>query len=204
MVRTESKVSSCAERRAVAAHNFYLGEMPMSDVRLKLAPPWITYVNKLQALFDPDPQLAFNIDYDEMTVTIAGNNGDKNAALWCLLPEEKIFGNIVLRIVIDGPVSNIAFTTQKALFDTAFDGNPIYAYSVTPGDESWFYSATYVVFKNCVVQFFNDNLNDCHGVLSTLYQDIASEIFEDADLNGVYYNTDIERGNLGKPLGEWP
>ena len=176
----------------------------MSDVRLKLAPPWITYINKLQALFDPDPQLAFNIDYDKMTVTIAGNNGDKNAALWCLLPEEKVFGNIALKIAIDGPISNIAFTTQKELFDTAFSGNPVYAYAVTPGDETWFYSATYVVFKNCVVQFFNDNLNDCHGVLSTLYQDIASEIFEDADLNGVYYNTDIERGNLGKPLGEWP
>lgn len=176
----------------------------MSDVRLKLAPPWITYVNKLEALFDPDPQLAFNIDYDEMTVTIAGNNEDKNTALWCLLPEEKIFGNIVLKIVIDGPIDNIAFRTQKELFDTAFAGNPVYAYSVTPSGESWFYSATYVVFKNCVVQFFNDNLNDCHGVLSTLYQDIASEIFEDANLNGVYYNTDIERGNLGKPLGEWP
>ena len=63
---------------------------------------------------------------------------------------------------------------------------------------------TYVVFKNCVVQFFNDNLNDCHGLISTLYQDIAAEIFEDANLNGVYYNTDVERGALGMPLGEWP
>ena len=79
-----------------------------------------------------------------------------------------------------------------------------YAYSITPGDNVWFYGATYVVFKNCVVQFFNDNLNDCHGIISTLYQDIAAELFKDADLIGVYYNTDVERGQLGMPLGEWP
>lgn len=176
----------------------------MNDVRLKISPPWVTYINKLQALFDGDPAIAFNIDYDNMTVALAGYNGEKNAALQRLLPAEKKFGNVVLKIVIDGPIANIAFPTQKDLFDTAFAGNPAYAYSVTPGDDVWFFSSTYVVFKNCVVQFFADNLNDCHGVISTLYQDIAAEIFEDTDLHGVYYNTDIEVGKLGKPLGEWP
>ena len=177
----------------------------MNDVRLKISPPWVTYINKLQALFDGDPQIAFNIDYNNMIVTLAGNNGEKNAALQRLLPVEKKFGNVILHIVVDGPIANIAFPTQKALFDTAFKGNPAYAYSVSPADEGYyFFSMTYVVFKNCVVQFFNDNLNDCHGLISTLYQDIAAEIFEDANLNGVYYNTDVEVGKLGKPLGEWP
>lgn len=176
----------------------------MQTPRLKLSPPWITYINMLEALFDGDPQIAFNVDYNYMIVTLAGNNGEKNAALQRLLPTEKKFGNITLKIIIDGPIANIAFPTQKALFDTAFNGNPAYAYSVTPGDDTWFFSATYVVFKNCVVQFFNDNLNDCHGLVSTLYQDIAAEIFEEANLGNVYYNTDVERGALGMPLGEWP
>ena len=176
----------------------------MQTPRLKISPPWVTYMNKLQALFDGDPQIAFNIDYENMTVALAGNNGDKNAALQRLLPSEKSFGNITLKIIVDGPISNIAFPTQKDLFDTAFTGNPAYAYSVSPSADTWFSSMTYVVFKNCVVQFFNDNLNDCHGLISTLYQDIAAEIFEDANLNGVYYNTDVERGALGMPLGEWP
>ena len=175
----------------------------MNDVRLKISPPWVTYVNKLQALFDGDPQIAFNINYELMAVTLAGNNGDKNAALLKLLPSEKKFGNVTLSIIIDGPISNIAFPTKKDLFDTAFSGNPAYAYSVTPGENYWF-SVTYVVFKNHVVQFFNDNLNDCHGIISTLYQDIAAEIFEDAGLDAVYYNTDVEVGKLGMPLGEWP
>ena len=177
----------------------------MADVRLKLSPPWITYINKLEALFDGDPQLAFNIDMSVPSVTISGYNGDKNAALQKLLPTEKAFGNIVLKINIDGPISNLAFPTAKSLFETAFGGNPAFAYAIAPAEEGyWFFSLTYVVFKNCVVQFFNDNLNDCHGLVSTLYQDIADEIFEDAGLVNVYYNTDVEVGKLGKPLGEWP
>ena len=176
----------------------------MQTPRLKISPPWVTYMNKLQALFDGDPQIAFNIDYDNLTVALAGNNGEKNAALQRLLPTEKQFGNVTLHIIVDGPIANIAFPTQKDLFDTAFKGNPAYAYSVSPSADTWFFNMTYVVFKNCVVQFFNDNLNDCHGLISTLYQDIAAEIFEDANLNGVYYNTDVEVGKLGAPLGEWP
>lgn len=177
----------------------------MNDVRLKISPPWVTYVNKLQALFDGDPQIAFNIDYENMRVVLAGNNADKNAALVRLLPAEKKFGNVTLYIEVDGPVSNLAFPTPKSLFDTAFSGNPAYAYSICPVDEGYyFFSLTYVVFKNCVVQFFNDNLNDCHGLISTLYQDIAAEIFEDVNLHNVYYNTDVEVGKLGMPLGEWP
>ena len=62
----------------------------------------------------------------------------------------------------------------------------------------------YVVFKNCVVQFFNDNLNDAHGLISTLYQDIAADILDGPGTIGVYYCTDVEHGALGMPLGEWP
>ena len=58
---------------------------------------------------------------------------------------------------------------------TYFENNPAFAYCVAPVDEGyWFLDFCYVVFKNCVVQFFNDNLDDAHGVISTLYQDIAS------------------------------
>lgn len=179
----------------------------MTEPRLKLSPPWITYINKLVALFDCDPQIAFNLSQSEAgpSVVISCNNGDKVAALQKLLPETKVFGNVTLFIGIDGKPSNLAFTNAKDLFETAFKGNPAFAYAVAPNAEGyWWPPMTYVVFKNCVVQFFNDNLNDCHGLISTLYQDIAAEIFEDANLNGVYYNTDVEVGKLGMPLGEWP
>lgn len=179
----------------------------MNDVRLKLSPPWITYINKLQALFDGDPQIAFNVDWSKPSVTIACNNGLKNAALMLLLPNEKSWGNITMPIVIDGPVANHLFKNPKELFEIAFERNPAFASCVAPAQEGYFYiDFCYVIFKNCVVQFFNDNLNDAHGLISTLYQDIAAEIFEDAsyNLHSVYYCTDIEVGKLGKPLGEWP
>ena len=182
----------------------------MNDVRLKLSPPWVTYCNKLEALFDGDPQIAFNVSLDSNapTVTLATNNGDKATALAKLLPEEKEFGNVVMKIMIDGPFSNRAFVSTKELFETAFAGNPAFAYCVCPSaDGYWFIDMTYVVFKNCVVQFFNDNLNDPRGLISTLYQTIAAEIFEGvAGINGggIAYCTDIEKGKLGKPLGEWP
>lgn len=183
----------------------------MNNVRLKLSPPWITYINKLQALFDPDPLIAFNVNYQgengpEVTLSLAASQADKAAAIRKLLPEVKKFGNIFMNINIDCPTaSNIAFPTPKKLFEAAFKNNPVFAEAISPTEDGyWFFSMTYIIFKNCVVQFFNDNLNDAHGLISTLYQDIAAEIFEDAGLTGVYYCTDIERGQLGKPLGEWP
>lgn len=179
----------------------------MADVRLKLSPPWITYINMLEAMFDGDPQIAFNVDWHAPAVTISCNNGLKVAALLLLLPSEKKFGNITLPITIDGPVANKTFTSPKELFMTAFEKNPAFADCVAPAQEGYFYvDFCYVIFKNCVVQFFNDNLDDARGLVSTLYQEIAKEIFADAsyNLNSVHYCTDVEVGKLGMPLGEWP
>ena len=189
------------------------------EVRLKISPPWVTIINKIVALFDGDPQIACNVDANSTTpsIIISCNNGDKVTALKQLLPPQYTFGNVVLTVGIDGPETNRAFKTPKELFETAFKGNPAFVTAVSPVDEGyWFVDITYVIFKNCVVQFFNDNLNDAHGVISTLYQDIAAELFADyleRSKRGVHFNTDVEDGvafkadvqkKLGKPLGEWP
>lgn len=177
----------------------------MNEVRLKILPPWSIYIKKLQAMFDGDPQIAFNVNWDgrNPSVVLATNNPEKAAALIKLLPEEKEFGNVTLKIAVDCPkTSNIAFPTAKALFETAFDKNPAFAYVVTT-EGYWYVDFTYIVFVNEVCQFFADNLNDPHGVISTLYQDIASEIFEHLEFpGGIAYCTDTKK--LGKPLGEWP
>lgn len=172
-----------------------------SNVRLKLSPPWITYVNMVTALFDGDPQIAINYNNENTTLVIATNNGDKATALRRVLPEEKIFGKVKLTIDIDGRFSNRAFVSNEELMTILFERNP--ALSFVKTIEGIITNFTYVVFKNVVVQFFNDNLNDIHGVISTLYQNIAEELFAEANLIGVVYNTDIER-KVGMPLGEWP
>ena len=179
----------------------------MKEIRLKILPPWTIVIRKLEALFDGDPQIAFNTDYsgEHPRVVLACNNGDKVAALQKILPSEVSFGNVSLEVVVDGVPTNRAFTSKVELFDTAFSGNPAYAYSMCPAEEGYqWISTTYVVFKNYVVQFAADNLNDCHGIISTLYQNIADELLTGEATEGVFYNTDIEHANIGMPLGEWP
>ena len=179
----------------------------MTEPRLKILPPWTIVIRKLEALFDGDPQIAFNTDFsgEHPCVVLACNNGDKVAALQRILPPEVNFGNVKLEVIVDGTPSNIAFTSKVDLFDAAFKGNPAYAYSVCPAEEGYqWIGTTYVVFNNCVVQFPADNLNDCHGIISTLYQNIAEELLTGSATDGVFYNTNVERANLGKPLGEWP
>lgn len=180
----------------------------MNNVRLKILPPWSITIKKFEALFDGDPLIACNVDYNGAapSIILSCNNGDKVAALQQILPDEINYGNIKLKVAVDGVPSNRTFTSKVELFDTAFKGNPAYAYSMCPaegGDYQWF-ASTYVVFKNHVVQVFADNLNDCHGVISCLYQDIADELLTGSACEAVFFNTDIERGALGKSLDEWP
>ena len=100
----------------------------MSDVRLKLLPPWTIVMRKLEALFDGDPLIAFNESFDEVpTVILSCNNGDKVAALLQILPDEIFFGGVTMKIIVDGTPSNRAFASRVELFDTAFKGNPAYA-----------------------------------------------------------------------------
>lgn len=179
----------------------------MTEPRLKILPPWTIVMRKFEALFDGDPQIACNCDFSGAapSIVLACNNGDKVAALQKILPEEVCFGNIKLTVAVDGTPSNKAFTSKVELFDTAFKGNPAYAYSICPAEEGYqWIGTTYVVFNNCVVQFAADNLNDCHGIISTLYETIANELLTGPATEGVFYNTHVVRANLGKPLGEWP
>lgn len=175
------------------------------DVRLKILPPWTIVIRKFEALFDGDPQIAFNTDFSgsHPTVVLACNNGDKVNALCQILPDEVKFGNVTLKVMVDGTPSNRVFTSKVELFKTAFSGNPAFAYAVCPAEEGYqWIGTTYVVFNNCVVQFAADNLNDCHGIISTLYETIAEELLTGPATEGVFYNTNVERAGLGKPLGE--
>ena len=179
----------------------------MNNIRLKILPPWIVTIRKFEALFDGDPQIAFNVDFsgEHPSVVLSCNNGDKVTALRQILPEKVNFGNVTLKVTVDGIPSNHVFKSKVELFDTAFEKNPAYAYSVCPAEEGYqWIGTTYVVFNNCVVQFPADNLNDCHGVISTLYETIADELLTGPAVQGVFFNTNVERANLGMPLGEWP
>lgn len=176
----------------------------MSEPKFKLSPPWIIYVAKLKAMFDNDPEIEIEYDNDDNVIDIRVDNEEKAAALTLLLPYEKKFGNVTLAINIVPSNNSLYrfFRTAKEVYDTAFENNPVYAFSYVV--EGLFSSPiVYIVFKNRVVQFFADNLADIHGNISTLYQNLAAEIFDESCFHGVNYCTDIEE-KVGKPLGEWP
>ena len=124
------------------------------------------------------------------------NSHEKAEALTQILPCEKYFGTIHLTITVIP--SNKALYRRKEvqnekmtlgdLFYTVFDDNPIvsYIHSVKGIFSS---DMTYIVFTNQVVQYFNDNLGDINGLCSTLYQEIAKEIFEEKE--GIFFCTDL-------------
>lgn len=174
----------------------------MTKIRIKLAPPWVTFVNEVKALFDEDPQVRVVYDNDTVELKLYVEDAKKAEAIERLLPEFKNFGNVDLSIiVIPANVGNYDFSryTFRQLFDAAFDGNPVYSFS-RDIDSVFMNVLTYVVFTNRVVQFFNDNLNDIYGNMTTLYQEIASDVFEAGE--SVFYCTDIKK-EVGNER-QWP
>lgn len=178
--------------------------------RFKLSPPWCTYVNQLTELFGQDPEINVSYDNEESTVYLRVDNDDKYEILINILPYYKKFGNVILNIeIIPGNMtdkSDINFDKlgNDDIFNILFDKNPAFSFVKTV-DLLYCVPLTYVVFTNKVVQFFNDNLNDVYGNMSTLYQHIAEDVFTDAEFENVYYCTDIDKkGAVNAPLGEWP
>ena len=167
--------------------------------KLKLSAPWITFYHEIEAMFGEDPEIRIVFDEDNYKIKLYVDNAEKADALTQILPAEKVFGNIIVKVVVI-PANKLK-EDVLSIYEKAFKGNPVLSYVKRVEGTIFAYPASYVVFKNKVVQFFNDDLSDVNGYRSTLYQEIAKDIFENK--NGIYFCTDTER-NLGKPLGEWP
>ena len=162
--------------------------------RIKLSPPWVTYYNELNCLFKEDPDIIVIYDEENNEIKLCVDNNEKVCALSGILSPEKDFGTVTMKITV---VPSNGFTKpdeskmQKIYtnpYAIAFEGNPILSY-VKQIDTIIMGKITYVVFVNEVVQYFNDNLYDINGVCSTLYQEIAKEVFKES--NSVHFCTDI-------------
>lgn len=157
---------------------------------VKLSAPWVTFYREIVELFGADPDIRIEYDEEAPSVTLYVEGQDKADAIQSILPVEKNFGNVTMSITV--VPSNDKQKTKADIYRTAFNGNPAFSYAVT--DEGITTNPiTYVVFRNKVVQFWNDNLGDINGNISTLYQDIARDALEDEE---VMYCTDTDK-NLG-------
>jgi hypothetical protein len=102
-----------------------------------------------------------------------------------LLPEEYEFGNVFLKVEV---IPANTAVTHADLFHIVFENNPIFSYMAAAPD-IFSNPINYVVFKNEVVQYFNDDISDVNGNCSTLYQEIAKNVFGEED--GIYFCTDL-------------
>lgn len=170
--------------------------------KLQLVSPWVNVYHELNALFREDRDVTVIFDEEGTEVKLYVNGTEKAEALEKLLPESKKFGNVTLTITVipanpessycqtpyrrqPYSVRRLANETQE-LFLAAFRDNP--AFSFTDKVNLQTNEVIYVVFRNEVVQYYNDDLGDCYGQCSTLYQNIAADVFEPID--NVHYCTD--------------
>ena len=156
---------------------------------LNLSAPWVEFYQEIKALFGDDPAIRIDYNQDTRVISLRVEGEEKAAALEALLPKEKTFGNVTVQVQVIP--ANALKASRLPLFQAAFEGNPAFAYVKVAADMSALtFGADYVVFKKEVVQFFNDDLSDVYGVKSTLYEEIARDVFgPDA---GVFFCTDRE------------
>lgn len=167
--------------------------------KLKMLSPWMVFYREVDAMFKKDPEVQVVYDEDAQVIKLFVENIDKADALVQILPEEKEFGNVTVQIAVI-PANNLLRSssidipgfpclTSEGLFKRAFWRNEAVWSVETTKDIPGFPCLTYVVFSKEVVQYFTDNLGDYHGITSTLYQNIAKDIFINTE--GVYFCTDI-------------
>lgn len=163
---------------------------------MKLSPPWAIFYREIQALFGDDPEI--HVVYDEQSeiVKIYVENPEKAEVLSQLLPTKKMFGRVGLDIQVipaDGKKysTDVPENVDATMFEKAFKGNPALSYAKT-FPNLFGAVVTYVVFVPEVVQFFTDDISDINGLRSTLYEDIARDVFDGIPVN---FCTDIIRND---------
>lgn len=157
---------------------------------LKLSPPWMIYMRKINALFGEDPDVLVQYDEEENAINLRVKGQEKADAISQILPTEKTFGNVTVKINIipaNKPVSKVE------VFQRAFEGNPVFSYALSIDTGMTSNTFNYVVYKHLIAQFYTDTMNNPNGITSMLYEDIAREVFEDVD--GIMYSTDVQNND---------
>lgn len=151
--------------------------------KLMLSAPWVTYIHELQLLFEQDTDIRMVVDSNLLEVKLYVEDWRKADALSKLLPQEKVFGNVTLKIEVIP--ANHGDGSAFYLIQDAFKGNPVFVGAESASKTIGTFN--YAVFKKEVAQFFNDQLDDINGYKSMLYQDIAKDVLGEKD--GVFYCT---------------
>ena len=161
---------------------------------MKLAAAWNIYANQIEAMFKKDKDIKFDFnDGVEKVITLRVSKAEKAEALEKLLPAKKEFGNITVKINVISANEAMMKNEQIDLFRKAFKGNAAVS-EITTVASLWG-PVSFIVFEPEVVQYHNDDMFDLNGIKTTIYQDLAKELFGKSDR--IFYCTrDMEKEGL--------
>ena len=157
----------------------------MKDI--KISPPWFMFYKEVCELFKKDKDIVPVYIDENKELILKVRKYEKAKALEKIIPKEKKFGNVTVTIKVEYTERKMSVSEA---FKVVFENNPAFKYVFN--FETGSNMITYVVFEKEVVQFWNDDMSDPHGITSTLYQNIANDIF---DVKGVVYSTDSDKNN---------
>lgn len=152
--------------------------------KVGLSSPWVSFYREVDALFNRDPEVKVVYNEDDNIIKLLVDNQEKAEALEALLPKEREYGNVTVRLEV--VPANPLKSSVASLYAAAFRDNPALSFIHTI-DGIFNMPVNYVVFDKAVVQYFNDDLSDIYGNKSTLYQEIAKDIFDERE--GVFFCT---------------
>ena len=162
--------------------------------KMTLSPPWCIFYREVQALFANDPEVHVVYDEEAEVIKVYVDEPKKADILSKLLPTRKMFGRVGVDVQVipaDGKKlsTDLPEAVDASMFETAFAKNPAFSYAKT-FPNLFGHVVTYVVFQPDVVQFYVDDISDIYGLRSTLYADIAKDVFEGVPAN---FCTDLVR-----------
>lgn len=160
---------------------------------IKKSAPCVTYYREVNELFKKDKDVFVVFDEENVELKIYVKDQIKASAIQYLMPTEKEFGNVVLKIDVipanGKELREVSTSNIVTIACDAFRDNDA-VYMVT--DVRAVFDLVYVIFRKEVVQFFDDNIGDINGNCSTLYEVIARDVFKDI---GIKYCTDCGKEN---------
>lgn len=156
--------------------------------------PWEHYVSKVEQLFKYDAEVQVVYSERDNILTLFVSDETKAVAIDELMPQSVSFNNTTIDINVQIPKKDKVKSPRSIalLYEMAFYNNPIFSYVKTVSTVD----LTYVVFAPIIAQYYNGDLNDINGQCTTLYQEIAKDVFKPQEK--VRYCTDFSTNNLLK------
>ena len=152
-----------------------------TEKNVEMQSPWVTYYNKINALFGSDPEIEVNLDTTDSAnpkITLYVDNTVKANSINMLLKSEVDMGNIKLTVSAVCPNNKVSSAKAgAAIIESAFKNNPIFKEAVTV--ETLIGNISYAIFQKEVIQFYNDDLTDAWGNFNGLAEDIMREVIDD-------------------------